>query len=330
MKTASRTLLAATLFPVLAGCGDSVGRSPVWPDTANDLAVVRNDRPGKSTPVWRLPLDSASLVLGDGEGGDDYFVNVGDVLRLSDGRTWIRDIDEWSLKIYSPEGKLLARFRKGDGPQELPRSGFRAFAAGDTIFAGDFGRGPVKVIDPSLLRVVRIIDRKRPEIDWSILLVGKLDDGRWLVVRRPRDNRWYPRGGGGETPRYERQWVLYEPDFSAGRVLLRYPGAAVRWVSERNHFDRPVFGRMTAQALHGGRIYLATNHAPEIEVRDTAGQVTLRIRVDLPLEPVTAKDREDYVRAKREFFSGGGRSPNRRSFRAELGGNGFRLHALLL
>ena len=69
MKTASRTLLAAILLPVLAGCGDSGGRGRLWPDTANDLAVVRNDRPGESTPVWRLPLDSASLVLGGGKAG---------------------------------------------------------------------------------------------------------------------------------------------------------------------------------------------------------------------------------------------------------------------
>ena len=240
-------------------------------------------------------------------------------VRLSDGRIVVEDSDEWPLKIYSPEGGLLARFRKGGGPQELPRTGFRAFAtAGDTIIAGHFGTGPVKVIDPSLLRVVRIVDRKRPDFDTGIPVVGKLDDGRWLVVRMIYDKSRYP-GDGDANPRYEHQWVLYEPDFSAGRVLLHYPGAEVqRLVGDRDQFDRPAFGAMTVQALHDGRLYVATNHAPEIEVRDTTGQVTLRIRVDLPLEPVTARDREDYARASLEFFYSGGRSPNPRTVRDEL------------
>ena len=224
MKMTTGVLLAVTLLPVSAGCRDSGGlpRRPAWPDTTNDLAVVRNDRPGEGTPVWGLPVDSPSLVLGDEEGGD-FFVGTARPARLSDGRIVVSDREE--LRVYSPGGALVASFREGDGPQELPRHGFRTvIARGDTIIAGSFAVGPIKVIDPSVMRVVRVVSRERPDIHSFLSRVGKLDDGRWMTVRQLTDKR-YPGGGEAEPRRMEHEWVLHEPDFSSQRVLLRYPGA---------------------------------------------------------------------------------------------------------
>src|SRR5688572_23196459 len=70
-----------------------------------------------SVPVWRLPLDSALLTLGRSENPDYDFAGPPEVVRLSDGRLVTSDGSDWPIKIYSSSGKLLAKFRKGGGPE---------------------------------------------------------------------------------------------------------------------------------------------------------------------------------------------------------------------
>lgn len=232
------------LLPLLAAaCGP-----------ADRAAGARQRLPG--TPV---SVDTAArLRLGVASGDTTLeFQHVVDPFLLPDGRVVVPVSGSGTIRVFSPEGRLLESLgRPGEGPGEF-RLLVAAWPRGDTIEAFDVVLGRITRFppggDPRIVKLDLAPSAQAP-------VPGVLPDGWILIGVESAGN------GRRDTVAVHR----YRRDGSDAGVIARVLGIR-RYETPMGGGPDPLSPRM-ALAVHGGRVYVAQTLAPVIRVLGPGGR----------------------------------------------------------
>lgn len=217
---------------------------------------------------------------------------------MSDDRVVVTDVGADAVVVFEPKvGKGRTIARKGSGPGEV-RYLFQAWVAlGDTIVTWDFGNRRVQVFAPDG-RFVRGTTLDARYVGASAFPVGPLPDGNLLAVNRTslvasdpppgRDSATYFRLSSDSLRVVDTLAVL--PDFDRYTVHLSVGG---RTANQRQVMP---FGRWTDVFTTTAGYVVADNGSWEIREYGPAGGLTSVVRRNLPLQPVTTADLEEYRR----------------------------------
>jgi len=144
---------------------------------------------------WRVS-DQAVLKIGELDGPLEF--TFGDVVAvgwLPDGRIFVGDEQDHTIRIFSPKGDyLLSVGGEGQGPGELQAFLIVSRYRGDSLWVHDYAQETVSVFSPGLTYARRF---RNPVLEGNYWVTGSLTDGRFLL-QSPGTSR--PTGGLGLVP----------------------------------------------------------------------------------------------------------------------------------
>lgn len=287
----------------LAACGgDAAAAGPAVRDSAG-IQIVQNTAPawGKDDG-WRVSAEPI-MELGVAEGDPNHqFGVVADALRLSDGSVMVADGQANVVRLYDAGGRFVKTVGKqGGGPGEFQGLWNLFLLPGDTVAAHDYQASRLTLFAPggTLARTVTLspLDKTLPPRP-----VGIFADGGMVVI--PMYNPNFEDTGGKptrDTATLARYSAAGEQTGSLGRIAGEESFTMMAGDGENRIAMRPSvpFGGNTFVAVSGTRMLVGDNARYELAERGADGRVTRLIRRDLPAEPVTDADREDYLEERR-------------------------------
>ena len=142
-------IVALAVLIALQACSDAGARQTATVRDSAGISIVES-----TLPAWRdrdaWTLDTTPLVDIGGTDEPEYdLVQIGDAVRLSDGRIAVFTNATANLRIYDSTGAhLLTTGRSGDGPGEFRAVETVEPVAGDTLLAYDYLLRRMNVISP--------------------------------------------------------------------------------------------------------------------------------------------------------------------------------------
>ncbi len=231
---------------------------------------------------WRID-PTPLLDLGSADGADEFLFKRPFATRLRDGRIVVADQYAADLRVFGPDGKLIARIgRKGPGPGEFLNPTWVAQGPGDTLYAFDYAEvtGVLSVFSPDL-RFVRSMRVKPSEVG-SAKPLRLLSDGSLLMWGNQRPSN--PR----KPPPHRNQVGVIRVS-SGGRIAVvgMYPGQIIEastaptppWIYVDGH-------RVANDSL----IFIGDGVTTEVSVYGLDGRFRRKASVPIPPRPMTEKD----------------------------------------
>jgi 6-bladed beta-propeller len=267
MGRGSGLTLAGALLLVTAGCGG--GHAPAAPFATHDSAGVTVAVSG--SPAWAAgggwTVDAQPEVdIGAGQGLEQDLQDVNDAVRLSDGNIAVSDSTN-QIRVYDAKGQFVQGVG-GSGAGSGRFLSLKGLAlAGDTILAFDAGGG----------RVVQYDGQGKRLGDWSLIATtGALS--------------YYRMGGATSLGVLLLPAVYPAPDAQKPGVYwdtlpnVRYGANGVMrdTVGEFSGMDMyvngqvsavPPFGRQSAAAVAGGKLYIGSGGSWEYRVYASDGKL---------------------------------------------------------
>ncbi|MGH7470490.1 MAG: 6-bladed beta-propeller [Longimicrobiales bacterium] len=216
--------------------------------------------------TWALSAQP-TVRIGEVEAAQEYmFAQVGDAVRLADGRIAVANGGSSELRVYDAQGKHLRTMgRAGDGPGEFRTLRYLWRLRGDSLVAVDTRNGRLTFYGPgpTMLHTVQL-----PPIPAAS---GRLSDGSYIAAL-------------GLAPPDKINNFQGHIDF-VGLVLRRAsPTAAYDTIvrgKAGQSFVQPVgsswrqypypYGRTAQIAIGNTRFYYGDTHSTEIGIYDTRG-----------------------------------------------------------
>jgi len=281
---------------LLLGCEDAGNGGSPAVHTADSAGVRLVDNTGSAPGALGWTVDGAPLVSvgGDGEAGGPMF-QVTDAMRLGDGRIVVASAGTQQIRIYHADGRLLrAVGRAGEGPGEFRAPFWLGRLRGDSIAAWDVALRRFSIFTPSgdLARAVTPsgLQGVFPQA------IGVLPDGRFILASSASSQVLPPLG---QARRDTAAYVVIDSTGAVVDTLGRFPGTEMIALGtpSTGFLMRPLpFGRQTATAVQGGRLYVATGDRYEIAAYDPDGKMRAVYRADRRGVAVTREDVRDYRR----------------------------------
>lgn len=285
------------LLLLAAGCADAPDPELATPWSERDSAgitVVGNRVGDLGDGGWSVG-EAPLLVIGGLDASEEtQLFQVDGATRLADGRLAVGVSGTHEVRVFSPEGALVARFgAEGDGPGE-----FR-----DVTLLGRFGTDTLVVFDASAQRISHLTPDQgylgSTALTWSGqgYAVGRdlLDDGSVLIgggmsfsssegfptgVIRPLSTfGWVQRDGVTERAL---------GDFAAAGMFAR---ASAQGFMARGLPFTPVTGVTPGP----GGVWLGTGERWEVAFYDLGGALKRVVRTDAQARPVTPAMRAAYI-----------------------------------
>jgi hypothetical protein len=296
---------ALLLFTLLHACGGTTERSPVGASTRDSAGVSIVDHSAAhmaSLPEWTL--DTVPLQELRGDQTDTHFARVLDAEQRSDGGFYVADQQHRDIRAYAANGAFERVVgRAGRGPGEVGYVSRLQLLAGDSLSFVDANNRRVSVFGPDG-QFARQVTFPRFEDGSSVRITMQLTDGRLLgslrlpfkeaaenpdsVYRTPFALVAYrvrpSNPADTAAPLVDVDTIAVVPDGENYRANTTMDGET--WADEY-----PLrFGRGTAMASDGRRVFAATNETAEIVEYGPQGMVR-RIRSTRTPRAVTAEDR---------------------------------------
>jgi hypothetical protein len=299
--TASALLLIATL----QACGGTAERAAPGVTTRDSagVSIVENSTSlMASLPEWTLDTVPLQEIRGDDEG--TQFARILDVVQRADGGFYVADQQHRDIRAFAASGafeRIVSR--QGRGPGEVGYVSRLHLLAGDSLAFFDTNNRRLSVFGPDG-QFARQVAYPRFEDGSSARVTTLLMDGRLLgTLRQPwkeapenRDSVYRTpfavvayrvrsmTGADTTVPPAMVDTIAVVPDGEAYRANTTQNGET--WADEY-----PLrFGRGTAVASDGRRVFVATNETSEI-VEYGPRSMVRRIRSARTLRPVTDEDR---------------------------------------
>jgi hypothetical protein len=288
---APRAALTPAAFLLLAACSgggnapdsvtlavrDSAGISII--ENHIDTAAVRTG--------WELG-EQPELTIGGGEAPEaSQLYSVRGAARLSDGRIAVADAGSKEIRVFDSGGRPLARFgREGEGPGEFKDPFLAGRTTGDTLVVFDAGLRRVSIFsaDSGFIRSYQVgLEGGGYPIAQGILSDGSLAIGGGMYFSNAEG---FPSGALRPPSKY----LVIAPDGSLGADLGEFPAAEMFAKRSANGFQAisiPL-GRVTGFAASSDHLWLGTGDTWELRGYGKTGVLERIIRVERPLEPVTA------------------------------------------
>lgn len=148
------------------------------------LALFLFDAPRSHAQRFVLS-DSAILTIGGRIEPKEQFAQIAGAARLSNGDIAIVDYGSREIRLFSPRGTFIRDLaRAGAGPGELQLLWWFG-RSGDSLLTYDFGLSRITTFDvPRGRTSTRILTPKG--VPSRVVVVGFLEEGRWLVQTAPR------------------------------------------------------------------------------------------------------------------------------------------------
>ena len=269
------------LASLLAGCTPGGDGPPlaVQHDSAG-ITIVESFGPAWGDSAhWRVDPEPV-LDLAESGTGDPYnFYQVWDVKRLPDGGIVVVNRGSNEIRTFSADGGFVgAAGGHGEGPGEFTNLQ-QVELVGDSLLARDI-RSRVTLFGPDLQHI------RTMQFDDDVTDVHHLGDGT-LVVQAVTG---YPEVYGVIRP----PEVLLAYDLQGVRLdsIGQTPGSEM-YVAEMLS-GRPLFGRESVLATHGGRILMgSSDHMQVEEIRASGGTVRILRIPDYPLTLTPAQVQEE-------------------------------------
>jgi len=262
-----RTITLAALIAGLQACSDAGARQTATVRDSAGVSIVESTLPAwNERDAWTL--DTTPVVDIGGTDDPDYdLVQVGDAVRLSDGRIAVFTNATANLRIYDSTGAhLLTTGRSGDGPGEFRAVETLERLPGDTLLAYDYLLRRMSVISPE--GEVVASHGFMPTGQQAFLQpLSRLPDGSWFTraqVFSAGDDR-------AGVKRDSLTLLRVSPGLdSALDTIGRFPSTEMfiqRGGSGEGRFitfSLIPFGLATRIATHGARIYVGDPGSYEI------------------------------------------------------------------
>lgn len=295
-------LLVCTLLHACGGVAEQPTAGVLRHDSAGVSIVGHSAAHMASLPEWTL--DSIPLQELRGDQTDAQFARVLDVERRADGGFYVADQQHRDVRAYAANGAFeRVVSRAGRGPGEVGFVSRLQLLGGDSLAFVDANNRRVSVFGPDG-QFARQVTFPRFEDGSSVRITMQLTDGRLLGSLRPpfkeapenRDSvyrtpfavvayRVRPSNPADTAPPLlDVDTIAVVPDGENYRANTTMDGET--WADEY-----PLrFGRGTAMASDGRRVFVATNETAEIVEYGPQGMVR-RIRSARTPRAVTAEDR---------------------------------------
>lgn len=255
---------------------DQVALSPALAVLVATLAASTTSIAQSRLAEWRLMAVPIVAIGGDGA-METEFLRISSAWRATDGTIVVVNGGSRELRYFSATGAFLRSFgRQGEGPGEFRSVGWSTHA-GDTAIVYDGSLRRITWVHAGLpnghsIRRVSTTDDRGPDV------VGRLEDGRWLVhaLSNPDVNargRQRPTGYAGllasdASGRVE--WLAEGPDLS-----LFVSGASEKMVS----VGVAAFPASFAMSASGRRIWLGDRAEDSVTMIDAASGVRTVVRL---------------------------------------------------
>ncbi|MCY3599624.1 MAG: hypothetical protein OXN85_06610 [Gemmatimonadetes bacterium] len=199
------------------------------------------------------------------------------------------------IAVLAVDGRVTATMgRAGDGPGEFGRlAGIAASGMGRIVaFDREHQRLSEWTFDGSLSEDTRL---NRTGAGRRIGEVGRFADGRWYAREGDRMVAADRGGVGRDTVGFHR----LDEDGAVGEVLARVPGSlSSQFVVEGMSGMRgALFSPRALGAIRGNCLLLAAGDEPVVRVFDQTGTPRGELRLDIPVDRVSAEHRERWVAA---------------------------------
>ena len=268
---------AAAPDSVTVAVRDSAGISII--ENHLDTAAVRAG--------WQLSEQPLLSIGGMAAPEPTQLYRVRGAARLSDGRIVVADAGSYEVRVFAADGRPLARFgREGEGPREFKDPFLAGRTAGDSlvVFDAALRRASILTADSGFIRSYQVgVEGGGYPIAQGILRDGSLAIGGGMFFSSAAG---FPSGALRAPSKY----LVIAPDGSLGADLGEFPAAEMYGLRTANSFRAITvpLGRVTGFAASSDQLWLGTGESWEFRGYDKHGKLERIIRVELPLEPVTA------------------------------------------
>jgi hypothetical protein len=300
-----KQLMAAFLATVLLyGC-EAGGGVPASVRDSAGVVIVENAYPDSAGVTW-WQLDMKPLVdIGSAaaEEGAALF-QVGDALRLADGRIVVSNGGSSDVRYYSADGGHLGTSgRRGSGPGEFQRPQRLVPLSGDSVLVADAFNGRLTVLD-SAGAFVR--DFLLTETGPGAVVVGRMSDGTFMATQSVTARGEFRSG-------FQRLPVIFVRLSAVGAIqdtVVSVPGteATIRMEGTPGKIEsirsiqivRPPYTKQTLFAAAGDVLAVATQEAPEVRLFGLDGALRRIIRTGTPMPAVTEAHLEAWHERSRQ------------------------------
>ena len=272
VSSASALLAAITIAckPV------SVDSGPRAVLTDSGGVVIQTSTPGTLTPDWQVAHSRAVAVR------DDLY-RIRGATFLDNGLTAVANAGTFDVRIYSPEGHLVARGgRRGRGPGEYQALAEIHSYRGDSLIVFDRRARRYSVLD-HLGTYVRSFSVAGPEGGpTDVTLEGATDSGELIMLTL---SAIVP-GSSPGIRRPTETLLRYGPTGAVIGPITPVPGAE-QFVDSKGGGWLRSFGRRTAALVVGSEVFVTTGDAHEVRVYGLDG--TLRRVLRIATEPIEVR-----------------------------------------
>lgn len=292
----SATASAFALLVLFAGCGEApdAANAGTWSERDSaGVTVVENRVTELGDGGWSVG-ETPLLVIGGLDASEEtQLFRVDGATRLADGRLAVGVGGTHDVRVFSPEGTLMARFgAEGDGPGE-----FR-----DLTLLGRYGPDTLVVFDASASRISLLTPDQgylgSTSVNWSGkgYAIGRdlLDDGSVLIGGGMSFSSEEGFPTGVIRPLSTFGWI--QRDGVTERVLGDFPAAGMfARASAQGFMARGLpFTPVTGATPGVGGVWLGTGTQWEVAFRGLDSTLKRLVRTDAPARPVTPEMRRAY------------------------------------
>jgi len=292
--------IAVIVLWIAAACADSGGH---WAGTISDSAgvtMVLNPEEGMwgESEGWTVREE---LLIGSVDASPDYQFSLAYGIAVdSKGRIFVLDARERHVQVYSPDGAFERSIgRRGRGPGELEYAPYILMTPGDTLVALDMGNQ----------RLQRFASDGRAlespsfsAADGVPLRVRGNSRGVMAVQLR----RW---AVAGQNPAEDRQDVIVVPgrDGKTRDTLLAFaPGRGERYTASGPPEYTIKAPEPSWDLTDANTLVFGTGADYRIEIRSLDGVLQRVVEKRYAPRPITARDRQGYLKSLRAAYGGSG------------------------
>lgn len=254
---------------------------------------------------WTLDQTPVLEIASESQGPNTLFTRIAHVERLRTGELLVLDGATRELRFFDAGGRFVRKNgRNGAGPGEFREISGVAIAGSQIhIFDGSSKRLTRFDLMGSLHSTITVAeppDARRGI--WSYTLGGFIDDSPiFFASGFPSRNSAPPRYTDS-LPQY-----IYSADAATARPIGEMALMDAFFESPKNKGD-VIFGRFSASAVGGGRLYVTDGARFSVRAYDKSGARVRTMVRDLPTTRVSESDIEDYVTFRMQFSRTSSRS----------------------
>jgi hypothetical protein len=281
----------------LAACAGSDSPGAVTfseSDSAGIHIVLNHADTAALRTGWSISENPTLSIGGAAAPETQQIFQASGALRLADGRIVVANAGSGEIRVYNPNGELVATHgRKGEGPGEFTAPTLAGRFAGDSLVVFDPSPRRASILTPDG-GYQRFYDVGTEGGGFPVAQ-GIMPDGGLVIG----GGMFFSSDGGFPTGlvRPKSRYLIMAPDGTVRGDLGELPAAEMYAIRSGNAFSaRAVpFARVTGYAPTASHVWIGTGDSWEVRAHTPDGALALIARFDRGLIPQSSALREQFV-----------------------------------